>query len=85
MQSSTKKKKKNHKIILLLKSMNCSKKKYIFSQIKTYFCYFNIAFEMSRIVVFLVFGICERGKIRVRNRAHGPSPWGGKGPPKHQS
>ena len=28
---------------------------YIFSQTKTYFCYFNIAFEMSFIVVFLVF------------------------------
>ena len=26
-------------------------------QTKTYFCYFNIVFEMSRIVVFLVFGV----------------------------
>ena len=80
------KKKKKYKIILFLKSISYSKYIYIYiySQTKTYFCYFNIAFEMSCTIVFLVFGVCGRGKIRVRNRAHGPSPRRGKGPPTHQ-
>ena len=63
MQSFSNKDKK-YRIILFLKSINCCKIYihiyiyiYIFSQIKTYFCYFNIVFKMSRIVVFLVFGI----------------------------
>ena len=38
---------KKYKIILFLKSTNYCKK-HLFSQTKTYFCYFNIAFEMSR-------------------------------------
>ena len=65
MQSFTNKdKKKNnnnkkYKIILFLKSINCCKYIYIyiyiFSQTKTCFCYFNKSFEMSCIVVFLIF------------------------------
>ena len=41
---------------MFLKSINCCKK-IIFSQIKTYFYYFNIVFKMSGTVVFLVFGV----------------------------
>ena len=54
MQSFTIKEKKKYKIILFLKSINCCKKN-LFSQTKTYFCYINIAFEMT--IVFLVFGV----------------------------
>ena len=48
---------KKYKIILFLKSINCcqKKKKNLFSQTKTYFCY--IAFEMSHTIVFLIFGV----------------------------
>ena len=62
------KKKKKYKIILFLKSINCCKKKkiYIYSQTETYFCFFNIAFEMSRKVVFLVFGILNTKYLSFR-------------------
>ena len=35
-------------------------------QTKTYFCYFNIVFEMSRIVVFLVFGVLNTKHLSFR-------------------
>ena len=40
--------------------------KKLFSQTKTYFCYFNIAFEMSRIVMFLVFGVLNTKYLSFR-------------------
>ena len=66
MQSFTNKNKK-HKIILFLKSINCCKIYiyiYIFSQTKTYLCY--IAFEMSHIIVFLVFGVLNTKYLPFR-------------------
>ena len=69
------KKQKKYKIILFLKSINCCKKKkkkniyiyiYIFSKTKNYFCYFNIVFEMSRVVVFLVFGVLNTKYLPFR-------------------
>ena len=65
MQSFTNKDKKKYKIILFLKNINCCKKK-LFSQTKTYFCYFNIAFEMSCRVVFLVFGVINTKYLPFR-------------------
>ena len=67
MQSFTNKdkKKKNYKIILFLKSINCGKKN-LFSQTKTYFYYFNIAFEISRTVVFLIFGVLNTKYLPFR-------------------
>ena len=59
-------KKKKYKIILFLKSINCCQKKFLFSQTKTYFCYFNITFEMSRIVMFLVFGVINTKYLPFR-------------------
>ena len=51
MQSSTKKKKTQSNIVYLEHQLLHTKN----SQTKTYFCYFNIVFKMSRTVVFLVF------------------------------
>ena len=39
---------------------------YIFSQTKNYFCYFNIAFNMSHTVVFLVFGVLNTKCLAFR-------------------
>ena len=40
--------------------------KKLFSQTKTYFCYFNITFEMSHIVVFLVFCVLNTKYLPFR-------------------
>ena len=45
-----------HKVKLFLKSISYCQKK-LFSQTKNYFYYFNIAFEMSCTIVFLVFAV----------------------------
>ena len=67
MQSFTNKDKKKYKIIVFLKSINCcQKKKNLFSQTKTYFCYFNIAFEMSRTTMFLIFGVLNTKYLPFR-------------------
>ena len=67
MQPFTKKDKKKYKIILFFKSINCHQYIYIYiSQIKTYFCYFNIAFEMSRRVVLLLFGVLNTKYLPFR-------------------
>ena len=67
MQSFTNKDKKKYKIIVFLKSINCcQKKKILFSQTKTYFCYFNIAFEMSRTAMFLIFGVLNTKYLPFR-------------------
>ena len=67
MQSFTKKKKKTkYKIILFLKTINCCQKKKKKSQTKTYFCYFNIVFEMLHVVAFLVFGVINTTYLPFR-------------------
>ena len=40
--------------------------KNLFSQTKTYFYYFNIAFEISRTVVFLIFGVLNTKYLPFR-------------------
>ena len=40
--------------------------KNLFSQTKTYFCYVNIVFEMSCIVVFLVFSVLNTKYLPFR-------------------
>ena len=57
--------KTKYKIILFLKSINCGKRN-LFSQTKTYFYYFNIAFEISRTVVFLIFGVLNTKYLPFR-------------------
>ena len=58
MQSFTNKDKKKKLQNKLLKSINsCKKKKNLYSQSKTNFCYFNIVFEISRTIIFFVLGI----------------------------
>ena len=58
---------KEKKIILFLKSINCcQKKKKKNSQTKTYFFYINIAFEMSRAVVFLIYGVLNTKYLPFR-------------------
>ena len=59
------KKKKKNKIILFFKSINYYKKNLI-SQTKIYFCYFNIAFQMSRTIIFLVFGVLNTKYLPFR-------------------
>ena len=46
--------------------MSTVAKKKLFSRIKTYFCYFNIAFKMSRTVVFLIFGVLHTKYLSFR-------------------
>ena len=58
---------KKYKIILFLKSINCCNIYiYIYSQTKTYFSYYNIAFKMSRTVVFLMFGVLNTKYLLFR-------------------
>ena len=67
MQLSTNNDKKTQNNIV---SSAIAKKKYIyiyiFSQTKNYFCYFNIAFNMSHTVVFLVFGVLNTKCLAFR-------------------
>ena len=42
------------------------KKKKKKSQTKTYFCYFNIVFEMLHVVAFLVFGVINTTYLPFR-------------------
>ena len=47
-------------------SISCFKKKKKNSQTKTYCCYFNIAFEMFRTIVLLVFGVLNTKYLSFR-------------------
>ena len=49
--------KKMQNNIVFLRALAIAKNIYIISQIKNYFYYFNITFEVSHFVVFLIFGI----------------------------